>query len=191
VLQRQIPILKLAILEKQNLFFFFPFFFSFFFPPKTSTSSGKISLVLPPREEVLHLPAIQTVHLCGVDSLRVVYFPSLLFPSFTSAAQPLPQLLRKFSDGKLEPDASLRAALSPPDVRWEESTAAPALLRSGQCLERTLTIPPVTTPPAHHLCGPRASPGQEQKYSQETPPKQLNARKREWECTPPDLDLNF
>lgn len=43
-----------------------------------------------PREEVLHLPVIQTIHLRGVDSLRVVYFLSLLFPSFASAARSLP-----------------------------------------------------------------------------------------------------
>lgn len=61
--------------------------------PKTSTYRGKISQVLTPRAEVLHLPVIQTIHLRGVDSLRAVYFLSLLFPSFASAAWSLPPAL--------------------------------------------------------------------------------------------------
>lgn len=83
VLCGQIPILRLATLKKQNLFFFF-----FFFCPKTLLRR-KISQALTPREEVLHLPVIQILHLRGVDSLRVVYFLSLLFPSF-SVSCPVP-----------------------------------------------------------------------------------------------------
>lgn len=85
--------------------------------------------MLTPREEVPHPPVTQTIHLRGVDSLRVVYFLSLLFPSFTSAAWSLPpELLRKVSDGKLEMDASLSATPLSPNLCWEGSTAAPVLL---------------------------------------------------------------
>lgn len=63
-------------------------FFHFFSPPN-STYRGKISQALTPREEVLHLLIIQTIHLRGVDSLRVVYFLSLLF-SFLRISCPVP-----------------------------------------------------------------------------------------------------
>lgn len=85
------------MLKSQTLLFLF-----FFLPPKF-TYRGEISQVLMLHEEVLHLPVIQTIHLHGVDSLRVVCLPSLLFPPFPS--------LGKVSAGKGEMDPSLRAVL--------------------------------------------------------------------------------
>lgn len=85
-----------------------------------------------------------------------------------------------------------RATPLSPNLWWEGSTAAPALLSLGQVLGMTLTFPPVTIPTARRVRRLPVSPRQERaKYSQQTPPKQLKARKREKECTEPDLDLNF
>lgn len=55
---------------------------------------------------------------------------------------------------------------------------APALLSLGQLLEMTLTFPPVTIPTVHHLpkLGDSRWQGRD-KYSQQTPLKQLKARK--------------
>lgn len=64
------------------------------------------------------------------------------------------------------------------NLYWEESTVAPALLSLGQLLETTLTFPPVTIPTVHHLpkLGDSRWQGRD-KYSQQTPLKQLKARK--------------
>lgn len=97
------------MLKKQTLFFFFLFF------PQNSTYRGKTSQALLPRVEVIHLPVIQIIHLCGMDSFRAVYFLSLLFPSFIPAAQSLlPALYANSQMGNWRRDASLRAMpLSP------------------------------------------------------------------------------